>query len=334
MELLIHSLSKGKLALKLAERKPSFRFKSRIIRVVYDTISWVSEPLQSIADAFLLGYKAGQQSGDCVYAFNNLLLAIYTNYFAGQHLDVVRKNISEAIPKLKSHGVKIFDKSTSLLLSHIMGLQDETPPVDDEGPLAGVGSGSAFSLHGKMLHLTKTFLFHQIHDAQLNVDISGAVAENHHQLNPYYLMGYFVEGLASFQLARKPSSNNPAKRIERGQSVLAKMRRWSEHSTWNWKNKMLLLDAESMRTMGEIDKAGPLYDDAIRSAREHKFIHEEAIASELAGTFYYERGLHQKSYSCFVHSLNCYKKWGAHAVARRVETDIQDYFGNDFHHLK
>ena len=49
---------------------------------------------------------------------------------------------------------------------------------------------------------------------------------------------------------------------------------------------VMLLEAESMFTNGDFDRAGPLYDSAIRSAREHKFIHEEAIASELAGTFY------------------------------------------------
>lgn len=92
---------------------------------------------------------------------------------------------------------------------------------------------------------------------------------------------------------------------------------------------MLLLDAESEFTNGEFDRAGSLYDCAIQSAREHKFVHEEAIASELAGAFYHERGLHQKSFSCLVHSVKCYEMWGAFAVARRVQNDIRGYFGDD-----
>jgi len=107
------------------------------------------------------------------------------------------------------------------------------------------------------------------------------------------------------------------------------MQCWSEHSSWNWENKLLLLEAESVHAKGEFDRAGSFYDNAIRSAREHKFVHEEAIASELAGSFYFERGFRQKSHTCLVHSVECYEKWGAHAVARRVETVIREYFGTD-----
>jgi hypothetical protein len=76
------------------------------------------------------------------------------------------------------------------------------------------------------------------------------------------------------------------------------------------------------------DRAESFYDDAIRSAHAHKFIHEEAIASELAGNFYHERGFHQKSYSYFVHSVQSYNKWGAHAVAKRVESDMRCKVGS------
>ena len=88
---------------------------------------------------------------------------------------------------------------------------------------------------------------------------------------------------------------------------------------------MLLLDAERLFTIGEFNKAGSIYDNAIRSAREHKFVHEEAIASELAGVFYHERDLLKKSVSYLAHSVGCYEKWGAHAVARRVKAIMQGY---------
>lgn len=92
---------------------------------------------------------------------------------------------------------------------------------------------------------------------------------------------------------------------------------------------MLLLEAESLFATGEFDQVRSLYDSAVLSAREHKFVHEEAIASELAGIFYHETGHRQESFSYLMHSINCYDKWGAHAVARRVETVIQSYFGID-----
>ena len=62
-----------------------------------------------------------------------------------------------------------------------------------------------------------------------------------------------------------------------------------------------------------------MYDNAIQSAHDHKFIHGEAIASELAGIFYHERGMCCKSYLYFVHSVRSYKEWGAHVIAECVE---------------
>ena len=90
----------------------------------------------------------------------------------------------------------------------------------------------------------------------------------------------------------------------------------------------MLLEAEKMHTLGDFNSAASFYERSIRSAREHKFIHEEAIACELAGIFFLERGLREKSLHLFLHSIWSYKKWGALAVAKRVETYIVSKFGS------
>lgn len=284
-----------------------------------------------------MGYKAGQQTGDVLYAFNNLLLAIYTDFFAGQHLDVVQKSIIDLLPKLRSHGVVIFYQNAVLLLTEVKVLKEGLPV--DKIPSGGQtraddSSGSTFSLHVRVHNLVKAFLFRQMDEVSMNSYISGAVAESHHQLSMHFLKGFFFEGLASFLLARQSSNNIESEKwIERGQALLTKMQNWSEYSLWNWENKVLLLEAENMFSIGEFDGAMTMYDNAIRSAYEHKFIHEEAIASELAAIFYYERGFRQKSLSYFEHSLKSYRKWGAHAVARRVETVVKEFSGTDIDHL-
>ena len=290
-------------------------------------------------EAHLLGYKCGKQSGDNIFAIHNLLLAILTDYVAGQALVTVEKNILDFISKLEAHGFKIFFKHPILLLSQVAVLKQgmcmsgvkhvKNQPSEIE-ILADASLGPSVLAYGKLHLITRAFLFRQIDDVVRHFDTYEAVSDSNHQLNPHFLMGYFFEGLASFLLARQASDEvESAKWIERGQSVLTKMRCWNEHSSWNWENKMLLLEAEMLYTTGEFDRAGPLFDSAMRSAREYKFIHEEAIASELAGTFCYERGLRQKSYACLLHSVACYDKWGANAVARRVEAIIHESFRHD-----
>ena len=92
---------------------------------------------------------------------------------------------------------------------------------------------------------------------------------------------------------------------------------------------MVLLEAEKMYTIGSFDQASLFYDRAIRVANEHKFVNDEAIASELAGAFFCERGLSVKAEALSLHSVQCYKTWGALAVAKRVQTFITNKYGTD-----
>ena len=96
------------------------------------------------------------------------------------------------------------------------------------------------------------------------------------------------------------------------------MKEWSVHLDWNFKNKVLLIEAELHYALRAFDKAATRYQVSIKAAQEHNFIHEQAIASELAGIFFLERGLSEKSYSHFKNSSDCYEEWDATAVARRV----------------
>ena len=89
-----------------------------------------------------------------------------------------------------------------------------------------------------------------------------------------------------------------------------------------------------MAIMGNVEQARSLYLRSIKSASEHKFIHEQAISSELAGLLFYEVGLRQKACLLLKHSINCYEKWGAHAVARRVENTVREEYGVDLGQLK
>ena len=112
----------------------------------------------------------------------------------------------------------------------------------------------------------------------------------------------------------------------RGENALMKMKKWSRHSDWNFKNKLLLIEAECYNTQKEFDKAAFCYKASIKSAQKHKFNPDEAIANELAGIFFYENEYYLESHMFFLQSIECYKKWGANAAASRVEDSMCDKF--------
>ena len=205
---------------------------------------------------------------------------------------------------------------------------DNIPTERDLVASAEFGKDKVNVLAYKIYQLVRAFLFRQLDDKSLDINVLGTVLEEKYPLRSGTLLGIFFEGLACFQFARQSNDDERSKWMVKGETVLEKMKLWSEHSSWNFENKMLLLEAENKHTLGDFDSAASFYERSIRSAREHKFIHEEAIASELAGIFFLEGGLREKSLHLFLHSIWSYKTWGALAVAKRVETFIVGKYGS------
>jgi len=334
-----HSMVAGRLALKLLQKRDLATQSSHAIFLVHQTVLWSSDPLQSIVDAHLRGQKAGQQSGDEVLSNLNWHLSIVVSHVAGYELNNVAKESTAYIREVQGlenqlfAGFMIFSvllHSTVVALKeglHLLELDHIENIPTERVVLAKAPPNPMIELQTKIYRLSRAFLFRQFDEVSVNADISDNIAKYKHQLNPLYLQGVLFEGLASFYLARD-RPNERLKWITKGDSALARIRGLSEHSSWNWKNKTLLLEAERMYTLRD-DGAALFYEKAIQSAHEQKFIHEEGIASELAGIFYCEKGLHQKSSQLLLHSARSYKKWGALAVARRVEGFIEKQYGLD-----
>ena len=329
----------GRLALKLVENTGLSVDKSALIALVYTTILWAVEPLQSCAEAYKIGIKVGQQSGDVLHKLVNWQMSIMTSYLAGDNLDKVQANNEDFILTMQSQNGHLL--GGSILLYHqacalkegLIALDIEPPNnIPTEKEAVEQFRSPLFLSNYKIHQLVRAYLLHRLDDLQSldMVNISDDIAQNKHPLRPFFLFGIFYEGLASFLLARLATRDSERSRwIEKGENVLTKIRFWNEHSSWNWESKKVLLEAERMHTLvGSSDQASLLYEKAIRSAREHKFINDEAIASELAGMYFHQQGLHVECLGLLLHSIQSYKTWGATAVAKRVETFISIKYGS------
>jgi len=329
----------GRLALKLVENKFSVVHKSAVIAAAYHLILWTSDPLQSISEALETGRKVGQQSGDFLYSAANWHFSALASYHAGQSLDNVQRSNEDYIMTMQRQKTEIFLSGSILLFHQARVLKDGLCALDDkpsnniptEKEALAQFSDPVFLSEHKVHQLVRAYLFRRLDDLQSFdiVDISDLIEKNKHPMHYVFLFGVFFEGLASYLLARRTNdSEQKAKWIEKGENVLTKMKYWSEHSSWNWESKMVLLEAEKMYTVGSYEQASLFYDRAIRVAHDHKFINDEAIVSELAGVFFCERKLHAKAEAILLHSVQCYKTWGALAVARRVETFVTNKYGS------
>jgi PAS domain S-box-containing protein len=94
---------------------------------------------------------------------------------------------------------------------------------------------------------------------------------------------------------------------------------WAENCPENFENRASLVGAEIARVEGRELDAERLYEQAIRSARANGFVHNEALAHELAARFYAARGFETIAQAYMRNAWHCYVRWGAAGKVRQLE---------------
>lgn len=102
----------------------------------------------------------------------------------------------------------------------------------------------------------------------------------------------------------------------------AQMQSWANNCPKNFLPKYLLVAAEMTRILGNWYEAINLYDKAIKSAKENEFIHEEALANELAAKFWFAQEKPDFAQIYLKKARQCYQIWGA---KRKVEDLDEKY---------
>ena len=94
---------------------------------------------------------------------------------------------------------------------------------------------------------------------------------------------------------------------------------WAENCPENFENRAALVGAEIARLEGRELDAERLYEQAIRSARANGFIHNEALAYELAARFYVARGFQEFARMYLLNARDGYLRWGAAGKVRQLD---------------
>jgi PAS domain S-box-containing protein len=94
---------------------------------------------------------------------------------------------------------------------------------------------------------------------------------------------------------------------------------WAANCPENFENRAALVGAEIARIEGRALDAEHLYERAIHSARANGFIHNEALAYELAARFYAARGFDEFAEVYLRNARYGYLRWGADGKVRQLD---------------
>jgi PAS domain S-box-containing protein len=103
---------------------------------------------------------------------------------------------------------------------------------------------------------------------------------------------------------------------------------WAANCPENFENRAALVGAEIARLEGRELDAEHLYEKAIRSARANGFVHNAALANELAGRFYKARGLEKIAKTYLQDARYCYLRWGANGKVKQLD-DLYPHLGEE-----
>jgi tetratricopeptide (TPR) repeat protein len=107
------------------------------------------------------------------------------------------------------------------------------------------------------------------------------------------------------------------------------MKLWEEQgSSWNFQQKLQLMLAEEHYSIGNYNSAKENYNNAIHTARSHKFVNDEALSCELAARFYLETGNIPLALEHFNLAHKKYIDWGAVGKANSLFAYTSDTFAS------
>jgi PAS domain S-box-containing protein len=117
-------------------------------------------------------------------------------------------------------------------------------------------------------------------------------------------------------------SASPDQRQQHFEALAAHHRQletWAENCPENFGTRSALVSAEIARLEGRDLEAMHLYEEAIRLAHANGFVHNEALASELAALFYAARGFDIIAHAYLRKARYCYLLWGADGKVRQLD---------------
>ena len=319
----------GKLALTVLEQFDAKEIKCRVGNLFYGLIMHWKEHGRKTLVPFREDIQVGLETGDVEFACLSILTYCENLCLLGERLETVNLEQTQYIALLQTlkKTFPLFD--TTMWGQFVLNL---TGKAVDKCRLIGEFfnevemlpiAQQANNLHSLFrTYLAKTilsYLFKNIQDAIAHTSLADEYVASAAGLIPYG-QHYFYSSLAFLAHYQNVYSDKQTAYLDKVIFNQQKMKRWTKHAPKNYQHKYDLVEAEKARVLGQEWQAAKLYDKAIAGAKENQYIHEEALACELAAEFYLVQGMEKIARTYLKEAHYCYQQWGAGAKVKDLET--------------
>ena len=318
----------GKLALRSLEKFDSREIQCRVYNKFYSFISHWKEAARTTIEPLRQTIKIGLETGEIEFACYASVNYCANLSLIGEPLEPVREqhqHYLELIENLKQefqlYYTKIWGQFVLNLTNRAENKTRLIGSLFDERTMLPIliENNNLSSLY--CFYLTKTILNTLLKNYPEAVT-NGALAE----ANEPGVVGLFVVTQNSFYyslalLGSYPTAKHQEKTdyLEKVAANQSKLKSWAEFAPMNFQHKYDLVEAEKARVLGKVVRAMNLYELAIKGAEENGYLHEEALAYELAGEFYLKRGMEKIAKTYLKEAHYAYRRW--QAVAKAIDLE-------------
>ncbi|WP_028584505.1 trifunctional serine/threonine-protein kinase/ATP-binding protein/sensor histidine kinase [Desulfogranum mediterraneum] len=322
-----HGYACGLVALKLQDRFVAQSILPATQFIFANLIQHWKEPLEATLGPLKEAYHHALELGEtehaalALYSYNNRLFQL------GSNLEVLAEKMAKSRNILEQIGQEIMTSRQAVAQQAVENLLDPTAEptrfsgrhYDEEAMIPRhLESGdqtTLFQLY--VFSLSQAFLLGEHSWAEAVEEKAWPLVQS--SISSAFLPQlYFFSSLTKIQLLAKDHRRSARPLKRKIQANQKKLSTWARHAPCNFLHLFELVQAERYRLAGEDSLATELYEQAIANARQHDFIHYEALAYELAASFYLDKGMELIGTTYLQEAFSRYRSWGAAAKTTQL----------------
>jgi len=324
----------GQLGIKLLSKFPSHGMATKIMNMHNAWIRpWVSSVHDTIAPLKEYGY-IGIQQGIFEYASYCLGNRTFLMWIIGLPLPVYLKEAEECIRLCERTKQEVTRLITALFTQAALNLSGKPAQVtklegewfSEEHMLPSLEDNIFALTFYRLLKMTLSYLFGDSREAYGHIN---ELLKTRSTLFSHYIYSKISFYSALSCIACLSNTENDVKRremLERFELFEGELKLWAQSAPMNSQHQYDLVMAEKSRIKKENWKAAQLYEAAIKGAKENKFVHDRALANELFGRFWLEKGYEGIAEMYMREALVLYHQWGAGAKVSQLENSYPQWF--------
>ncbi|WP_437711811.1 AAA family ATPase [Sorangium sp. So ce448] len=323
----------GRAAIDLSERYPDKKSEA-VLRDMWGTfVQHWREGYPACKGSLLAGMHAGLETGQYIWAFYSAVNGMTNSLLRGLPLsDLLAEAQSyQPIRKLDKFNAITWMVGAVGQLAHQLSNETACPAklkgawvdidevIEEARRIDSQGSLVFANFYVVLLGVFQG-AFEEAARAALPLNIETPAVAAWHGIPAFH----FYAGVAFTQAADGVSPDERARFLARAEVFAEKLSRWAELCPENLSHRSALLGAEIARVCGNAHAAADRYDEAIALAQRGGYLHDEALANELAGLSFRALGKTTIARAYLTEAHRAYGRWGATEVMRRLERAYPD----------